>query len=280
MPKYSSPYWVHSDPNAPVEPEPVLSNGVCPHWCNHKWRKAAAAHEKAVEKWIARGCVGAEPQPPEIEPWPGEPSLCRKCAAVVRNALRELPKAYDALASVKYLTRTSSADEERRGRSDVPSSPSPGADHQDEILRLACAWEDALRQRLGHSAATDAFGNPRATLDGAIEYLNANYQALVDNWDYDIVEEFADDIHEAYATAVAMVKNKPVRRHLPTPCPSPGCGLKALIQEEGVAGKVWYVECSERLGGCGRLYSENDWSWFSQLLAKGHVQMPMVPVGQ
>jgi hypothetical protein len=277
MPKYQAQYWPHSEPTTPDEPEPAPSNGPCTHWCNHKWRKALEAHDKAVEKWIARGCTGHEPQPPEIEPWPGEPNICRKCATVVRSALRELPRAYDALASVKFLTRCASADDERRGRSDVPASPSPGADHQDEICSFARDWEDNLRRHLGHRAAEDEFGDSRATLAASVEYLNANYDAVLD-WDYDITGEFAKDIHKAYATAVAMCKNKPVRRHLPTPCPSPGCGLKALIQEEGVAGKVWYVECSERLGGCGRLYAESDWEWFGRLLVDGHVQMPMVPV--
>lgn len=281
MPKYQGPYWVHSDPNAPEEPEPefVPSNGPCSHWCNHKWRKAVEAHGKAVEKWIARGCTGHEPQHAELTPWPGEPNICRKCATVVRSALRELPRAYDALASVKFLTRSASADDERRGRSDVPPSPSPGADHQSEICSFVREWEDMLRRHLGHQAATDEFGDPRATLAAGVEYLNANYEALLD-WEYDAVEEFANDFHRAYATAVAMCKNKPVRRHLPTPCPSPGCGYKALIQEEGIAGERWYVECSERLGGCGRLYAEQDWEWFAKLLVDGHVQMPMTPVDQ
>lgn len=279
MPKYKGPYWIHSDPTAPDEtPAPAPSNGPCPHWCNHKWRKALEAHERALEKWIARGCVGEEPQPPEIRPWPGEPNLCRKCAAIVRAALRELPHAYDALESHKYLTRTASAGEERRGRSDAAPSPSPGADHQDEIARLGSTWEDALRKHLRHQAATDQFGDHRATLEAAVEYLNANYLDLLETCDYDFVEEFANDIHGAYATAVAMSKNKPVRKHLPEPCPSLGCGVKALIQEEGLANKPWYIECSERLGGCGRLYAEQDWEWFEQLITDGHVKPDVKPV--
>lgn len=272
MSRYKERYWVHSDPTAAPEPEPLPSAGPCPHRCNARWRRATEEHTKAVARWIEPGCHGPEPEAPDIEPWPGAPILCRRCTSIVRSALRELPLAYDALASVKFLTRTASADEERRGRSDVPPSPSPGADHQNEILSFARDWEDALRRHLHHQAATDTFGDPRATLTTAVEYLNSHYQDLTDGCDYDLVEEFAKDIHNAYSTALAMVKNKPVRRHLPTPCPSPGCDVRALIQEEGIAGKPWYVECSERLGGCGRLYAEQDWSWFEKLLADGHVQ--------
>ena len=268
MSRYKTPY---AAPTAP-EPEQIPSDGPCPHRCNRNWRQARDEHAKALDTWIEQGCQGPQPEPPTIEPWPGQPVLCRRCASIVRSALRELPQAYDALASVKYLTRTATADDERRGRSDVPPSPSPGADHQNDILSYARDWEDMLRRHLGHKAATDQFGDPRATLVNAVEYLNLNYQALTDGCGYDFVEEFARDIHGAYSTALAMVKNNPVRRHLPTPCPSPGCGYKALIQEEGVAGKPWYVECAEHLGGCGRLYAEQDWAWFSKLLADGHVQ--------
>lgn len=263
------PFWVHSDPAPLPEPELRPSFGPCPHSCNRSWREAVEAHDAALTKWIAGGCRGDEPEPVVIEPWPGDPILCRKCAATVRGALRELPLAYDALASVKYLTRSASADDERRGRSDVPPSPSPGADHQDEILSFARDWEDMLRRHLHHQAATDSFGDPRATLVAATEYLNTNYAALLE-WDYDAVEEFARDIHRAHRAAVAMVKNKPVRRHLPAPCPS--CDMLTLVQEEGLAGKPWYVECLERAGGCGRLYQETEYLWLTQLLTGGHVR--------
>lgn len=271
MPKPARPYWVHSDPNTPdptTEEPAAASTGPCPHVCNRDWRFAADAREKAVTAWIAAGSMGNEPAPVEIEPWLGEPILCRRCATTVRAALRELPRAYDALATVPYLTRSASADEERRGRSDVPASPSPGADHQDEILSLARAWEDELRKHLGHTAATDQFGNPRATLTAAVEYLNTNYSALL-VWERDPVEEFARDIHRAYKTAVTMVKNRPVRRHLTVACPS--CDMQTLIQEEGVAGRPWYVECAERLGGCSRLFTESEYDWLIQLVGNGHM---------
>jgi hypothetical protein len=247
---------------------PAPSAGPCPHRCNRDWRKAVEDYDKAVAAWAAAGYRGQEPAPVEIEPWPGEPILCRRCTATVRAALRELPRAYDALAAVPFLTRSASAGEERRGRSDVPASPSPGADHQDEILRLAREWEDAVRKHLGHAAATDAFGRPTATLAAAVEYLNANYTALLE-WERDPVEEFARDIERAFSTAVAMVKNKPVRKHLPVPCPT--CDTLSLIQEEGIAGKPWYVECVERAGGCGRLFTESEYSWLTQLITDGHV---------
>jgi len=267
MPRYKGPYWIHSQPEPAPEPEPrITSEGPCVFRCNNRWREATDAYNKAVARWIETGHTGGEPQPPEIEPWPGEPVLCRKCAAVVRGALRELPLAHAALGSVKFLTRTASADEERRGRSDVPPSPSPGADHQDEIRRTITTWEDDLRHQLGHQAAADT-GDPAADLAASVEYLNTNYAAMLQR--PECAGDFASEIWRLHRVAVAMVKNKPVRRHLPAPCPS--CDMLTLIQEEGIAGKAWYVECSERLGGCARLYQETEYLWLIQLLTGGHV---------
>jgi hypothetical protein len=232
--------------------------------CNRGWREAVAAYDTAMARWIENSYRGTQPQWPQIEPWPGEPVLCRKCSAIARGALRELPLAWIALGSTKFLTRTASADEERRGRSDVPPSPSPSADHQDEICRVTAAWEDDLRKHLGHRAAPTSETN----LDAAVDYLNANWQAMIER--EECARDFTDEIWRLHRVAVAMVKNKPVRRHLPAPCPS--CDALTLIQEEGLAGKPWYVECLERAGGCGRLYQETEYLWLTQLLTGGHVR--------
>jgi len=271
MSRHTQPYWVHSEPESDVEPEPPRpSFGPCEGPCNSKWRRETSRYEKFLADWQAHIFSGPEPAYPDDldEPWPGDPVFCRRCTWRVRGALRELPQAYDALKAVPLMTRSASADEERRGRSDVPPSPSPGADQQDAIVRLACSWEDVLRQHLHHVSATDAFGRPHATLAAAVEYLNANFAEIMENGDFGA--DFGREVFSAYRTVVAMVKNKPVRKHLPAPCPS--CDMLTLIQEEGIAGKPWYVECVERVGGCGRLYQEQEWSWLVQLLTGGHVQ--------
>ena len=266
MHQTSRPYWVHSEPldSGAVEPRP--SYGPCPSRCTRNWRRAVEAYEAAVEKWIGAGCIGDEPKPVETRPWFGDPVLCLKCAAVTRGSLRDLPRAYDALNSAKFLTRSASADEERRGRSDVPPSPSPGADQQDEICRTIAAWEDDLRHHLQHATAADT-GEGRADLVASVEYLNRNWQAMVER--EECAAEFAEDVDRLFRTSVAMVKNKPVRRTLDTRCPS--CDVKALIQEEGTPGRPWYVECSSRLGGCSRLYSETEYDFFIRLIEDGHV---------
>jgi hypothetical protein len=268
MPKHQVPNWPPT-PDAHHEPGP--SYGDCPFRCNSRYRAATRDHDTALNAWIERGHTGPEPAPPEIDPWPGDPVFCRRCAPVIRGALRELPLAHTALRSVAFLTRTASADEERRGRSDAPPSPSPGADHADEITRTTTAWEDDLRRHLRHTAATDQFGDPHATLTAAVEYLNTHWTAMIGR--EECAADFGQEIWRLHAVALAMVKNKPVRRHLPAPCPS--CDTLSLIQEEGIAGKPWYVECLERAGGCGRLYQESEYLWLTQLLTGGHVRKPV-----
>lgn len=177
MPKYQGQYWPHSDPTTPAEIH-TPSHGPCPSSCNWRWRQAMEAHEAAVQKWVGRGSKGDEPQPPETEPWRGEPVLCRKCAARARGALRELPLAYKALGSMMFLSRTAAADQERRGRSDAAPSPSPGTDQQDEICRTVSAWEDDLRAHLRHDAASDT-GSQYDDLKASVEYVNRNWQAMI-----------------------------------------------------------------------------------------------------
>lgn len=264
MPRHKLPYIPEQAP----EPEPAPSAGPCVFRCNSRYRAAVTAYDQAHAAWTARAHTGTEPQWPEIEPWPGQPVYCHRCAPVIRGALRELPLAYRALATTKFLTRTASADEERRARSDVPPSPSPGADHADEITRTAAAWEDDLRRHLRHTAATDQFGDPYATLSATVEYLNTHWTAMIGR--EECAADFGGEIWRLHATALAMVKNKPVRRFLPVPCPS--CDMRALIQEEGLARRPWYVECAERLGGCSRLYSEMEYEWLIRLVTGGHVQ--------
>lgn len=262
--RHRQPY---TEPERAAEHTPHPDARPCEFRCNNRWRTAVRDHDKALTTWIADGYTGPEPDPVELEPWLGDPVYCPRCASVIRAALRELPLAYTALASVKLLTRTASADEERRARSDVPPSPSPGADHADEILRTTTAWEDDLRRHLGHQSATDQFGDPHATLTAAVEYLNTHWTAMVTR--VECAADFGSETWRLHATAVAMVKNKPVRRYLPAPCPS--CDARALIQEEGIAKKPWYVECSERMGGCSRLYSETEYEWLCRLVTGGHV---------
>lgn len=265
MPKYQPQHWPHSDPTTPEEIH-APSAGPCPSRCNWRWREAMEAYEAAIEKWAARGCRGEEPQPPQTEPWPGEPVLCRRCASITRGALRELPVAYRALDSMKYLTRTAPADDGRRGRSDAAPSPSPGADQQDEICRTISMWEDDLRQHLHHSAAQDT-GVQHADLAASVDYLNYNWRAMSER--AECAGDFADEISRLFRVSVAMVKNKTVRRTLPVACPT--CEMETLIQEEGIAGRPWYVECSERLGGCSRLFTENEYEFFIRLVKDGHV---------
>ena len=106
-------YWPHGDPQ-PAEPEaPRPSFGPCEGRCNSSWRKAMRNYDRFVADWVTAGCIGREPELPEDlnDPWPGDPVFCRRCTATVRGALRDLPKAYEALAAVKFMTRSASVDD-------------------------------------------------------------------------------------------------------------------------------------------------------------------------
>lgn len=71
--------------------------------------------------------------------------------------------------------------------------------------------------------------------------------------------DFGHEINVLFSTALRMVKNGPLRAHLIIPCPY--CNRRTLLQQEGVATKPWFTSCEERLGGCGRLFTEQEMVW-------------------
>lgn len=122
------------------------------------------------------------------------------------------------------------------------------------------SWEDDLRQHLHHRAARDSTTR-EATLETAVRYLNRNFTAAMARDPGG--REFGQEMNALFSTALRMVKNGPLRHILTIPCPH--CSRKALMQQEGIALEPWYTACETRLGGCGRLYTEQEMSWIVEV---------------
>lgn len=73
------------------------------------------------------------------------------------------------------------------------------------------------------------------------------------------IDEFATEMGQLVGTlrGVLGLTSRPVR--LAAPCPTEGCGLRALYQPEGSE----YVRC----GGCGRLFTEAEYGRLAVLVA-------------
>lgn len=225
---------------------------ACPGRCNAAYRRALAAGEQDY---------------PAVY---GDPSWCMACARMVQQALRLLPLAYQALEAVAFMSREPG---EPVSGSKAPASPSPGGDAQDEILRTMRAWEDDLRfwakynrspqhhWRYRPGAGQDLEA-PLLTLEAACLYLNGNFGLMMERQECAV--EFGMEIMSLFTRAQSMIKNGPQRKHMQLPCPR--CDMISVVQEEGVAGRPWYIMCETRAGGCGSLYTPEEWEWWLEIL--------------
>ena len=196
---------------------------------------------------------------------PGDPVWCPECARIIRSALVNLPQAYEALKTVRLLTRTPPLDATRVSGSRERPSPDPGVDLMDETYHTIRSWEDDSRTTLHHRAAREK-GSREGNLLQGVRYLNRNFEALMQSPDR--AGDFGSEVDSLFARALSMVKNGPLRAFLKIPCHY--CGRKSLIQREGIAGRQWYTACEENLGGCGRLFTETEMAWAAE------VQMALV----
>lgn len=184
----------------------------------------------------------------------GSPVWCGSCALVVRGALRSLPRAYVALLSVSPI-KGSPTDSIRVSGSRERPSPSVAVDLRDELFQTVRSWEDCLRQLLRHRAARD-LATREDTLVSATRYLNRNFDKIMAA---DCATDFGREVNVLFSTALNLVKNGPLRSHISIPCP--WCNRRTLLQQEGLANVPWFTSCEERLGGCGRLFTETEMVW-------------------
>jgi hypothetical protein len=225
---------------------------ICNGRCNKSYREALAA--------------GAA----MLAPREGFPVWCSPCSRIIREALRMLPLAYQALDAVAFMTKD--APERVSGSREKPS-PAPGVDAQDEMLRTMTSWEDDLRHWVKYNRSpehhwtwTAGAGHddkaPLLTLERACTFLNASFDLMMER--EECAADFGREVLSLFTRTQAMVKNGPQRRRLPVPCPH--CDLLTLLQEEGIAGRPWYVVCEIRPGGCGTLYTPEEYEWWTEVL--------------
>lgn len=125
----------------------MSSEVPCPGTCNRRYREAREAFRQALEDYDPLDASQSRPQPPDIQPWPGDP-WCGRCKSRIRETLAEL----DDLAALLMAT----ADGHRGGGSDerisgtaAHMSPSQAGDDLEEITSMLRGWEDAYRELRG-----------------------------------------------------------------------------------------------------------------------------------
>lgn len=188
----------------------------------------------------------------------GCPVWCRGCALVIRSALRGLPQGYAALSGVGAF-RCSPTDVVRVSGSRERRSPSPAVDLRDELFRAVCVWSGDLRSYLGHVPGRG--GEREVVLAAEVDYLNSHFERMIVR--ADAARAFGVQMRSLFGTVLGLVKNGPLRSHLIIPCPY--CDMRTLFQQEGVAGRPWYTSCETVLGGCGRLFTETEMVWMTEI---------------
>lgn len=189
----------------------------------------------------------------------GEPVWCVSCGEVVRVALRSLPGVYVALGGVSSF-RGSPTDVVRVSGSRERCSPSVAVDLRDELFQWVRLWEDCLRRLLRDGAAHDGVSR-LATLRGGVGYLSRNFDRMMGR--SECAADFGREANVLFSTALRLVKDGPLRVLLSCPCPF--CDRKTLMQQEGVALRPWYTACESTLGGCGRLFTETEMVWMTNV---------------
>ena len=208
----------------------------CAGPCSRRWREAEA-----------------KKLPHDIRPYLGNPYWCEYCRARVLRALGELPELIAAI-HLEALHGTARPGGEKVTASTAPAWPGQSA-------RLLTDWivgglgdiEAAMRELRNWSAQQAAF-EPNV--------LNAAVTALALNVDWFLVDHpLAADPDLSPGVAILDWHRKAERftgrdrlvHRFPVRCPS--CDLLALQREDGDA----FVECTPRLGGCGRLWNEEEY---------------------
>jgi hypothetical protein len=204
-----------------------MSAFVCPGPCNHRYREAIAAYEKALADYDPLDPNQERPERPQVYPWTGEPLWCSPCKHKIRLRLAQL----DTLAALLEHAADGygeSAASERVSRSDEAASPSPAVDDLDELTRMLIDWEDAYRSIRGWDSAPPR-GDMASVQTEVTAWLGRHLDGILAA--EDIAEPFGTEVlrwhrgmkHQAKAGVETL--RKPLR------CPR--CRLMLLVWTEG-----------------------------------------------
>lgn len=217
----------------------VPSPTACAGPCAHAWRRAEA-------KRLSEGT------PHDLLPWPGNPYWCDRCRYRVLDALNMLPELVAAIhLEALYATPKQN---ERVSRTTAPAWPGQSARLMTDLVVGGLAEvEDSMRSMRSWSERTATF--EPVVLNRAITVLTLSVDWLLTSY-----PDAGDPDISPGATILAW-RDKAMRftgrdklvHKFPVRCPT--CDLLALRRDDGSS----YVECLPRIGGCGRLWTEDEY---------------------
>lgn len=228
----------------------MTSPTACAGPCANNWRRAEA-------KRLAEGT------PHDLLPWPGNPYWCDRCRYRVLDALGMLPEL--VAASHLEALHATPKQSERVTTSTAPAWPGQAARALIDLLVGGLAeFEDDMRELRYWSQRTTVF--EPAVLNHAVTVLTLSIDWILAG--HPIA---ADPDHSPGAT-ILLWKAKAMRftgrdeliQKFDVRCPT--CNLLGLRREDGSS----YIECWPRIGGCGRLWTEDEYQRLAAVVASDY----------
>jgi hypothetical protein len=219
---------------------------ACPGSCNQRWREARELFAAALQEYDPLDSSQSRPEPPSIQPWPGDPVWCTVCTSTIGVKLAEL----DDLAPLRLRTadghRAADAAERVSGSAEPPSA-SPAHDDIDDLASMLSGWEAAYRDLKGYPSPPRR-GDLADTLTSCVAWLSSHLRGILAT---DLADEFGREIlawHRENAN-----KAKAGVRTLRKPLRCPACGMLTLFWTEGEKN----VYCADK--NCARVLSLSDY---------------------
>lgn len=208
-----------------------MSEVPCAGPCNSRWRRARAEYEAALTTYDPTAPEQEAPQPPDIQPWLGDP-WCPKCKATIHQELGELDDLAAIIAARPPMASTGADETAGRvsGTRDHPS-PSSRMDDLEELNGWLRNWESAYRgndprPRRGYLAKESTT---------IIAWLVSHFESCITH--PDLAGDFGAEIRRWHRELLGKARAGTIDKHQKRPCPR--CKLYTLWARDGED----YVRC-------------------------------------
>ncbi|MEV2277726.1 hypothetical protein AB0I72_19280 [Nocardiopsis sp. NPDC049922] len=231
----------------------------CPGLCNRRARQARYAYEDTITAWrtalddweaadpATRGDRPTPPEEPDIDWVSGDPVWCRRCRGAIRVALADLENLAALVAAEADGHRGRADDSDKVRTTKSAPSPSPAADHLDELYGFLATTEADWREARGYGPRPER-SRGAAARSIVIAWL---LERLDDILNHPGSVQFGLGVLRWQRVLQHLAKARPPGRRKATPCPR--CDRRTLIWEEDRE----LVRCEN--SGCNRVMTSTEY---------------------
>jgi hypothetical protein len=205
----------------------VAAGGICAGPCNTAYRRKHALFEAAVAEYARvletrrdSDPIPEPPQPPEIQPWYGNPVWCGKCMSSIREQLAELDDLAALVGAIPPLARPAEESLRVTGTKSAPSA-SARMDDLEDLNSWLRGWESVARKEDDPRPRRGLLARESTTLTA---WLYHHFDVLIT--DEDAAGDFGGEIRRWHRDLARRAAAGQVRRHQKRPCPR--CSLYTL----------------------------------------------------